>query len=127
MNELSANDILLFGALAGVLVLVLIGGLWALAHRGRKRWSTDRADRIVADGIHVVTAGPGDAVVVTYPGMLTKEQRGQIVEAIERRLPKGVNALLMDGGLRMSHVVSVKEEINPVAMPQSASNTNYKA
>jgi hypothetical protein len=109
MNDLSANDILLFGALTGVLLVVLIGGLWALTHRGRQRWSADRADRVVAEGIRIITASPGDAVVVTYPNMLTQEQRGQIIAAIERRLPQGVNALLLDGGLRMSHVVSVSE------------------
>lgn len=109
MNNLSATDILLYGALAGA-VLVAIGAvLWACAYRGRKRWSAERADRMVAEGIRSITASPGDAVVVTYPGMLTQEQRGQIVEAVERRLPKGVNALLMDGGLRMSHVVSLKD------------------
>lgn len=113
MNNVSAtNDILLLAALAGALVLVLVGGLWALTHRGRKRWSADRVDRVVAEGIQVITASPGDSVVVTYPGMLTKEQRGQIVEAIERRLPDGVNAMLMDGGLRVSHVI-----INPVPQP----------
>ncbi|MDQ2822051.1 MAG: hypothetical protein M3Y65_16925 [Pseudomonadota bacterium] len=41
MNDLSANDILLFGALIGVLAVILLGGLWALAHRGRTRWSAD--------------------------------------------------------------------------------------
>lgn len=109
---------MLLGALVGTLALVVLGGIWALAHRGRKRWSTERADRIVADGIQVVTAGPGDAIVVTYPGMLTKEQRGQIAEAIERRLPKGVNAMLLDGGLRMSHVVKVSDA------PESGASQN---
>jgi hypothetical protein len=109
MNDLSANDIMLFGALVGALALVLLGGLWALAHRGRKRWSAERADRVVADGIQIITAAPGDAVVVTYPGHMTAEQRSQIIEAMERRLPKGVNAVVLEGGLRMSHVVSVSD------------------
>lgn len=117
MNNLSAFDIMLFGALVGALVLILLGGLWALAHRGRKRWSSEHADRVVAEGIQVITASPGDAVVVTYPGHMTTEQRNQIIEDIERRLPKGVNAMVLEGGLRMSHVVSVKDEINPVGMP----------
>lgn len=117
MNDLSANDILLFGALAGALVLMLLGGLWALAHRGRNRWSAQRASCVVAEGIQVITASPGDAIVVTYPGHMTTEQRNQIIEDIERRLPKGVNAMVLEGGLRMSHVVSVKDEINPVGMP----------
>jgi len=107
--ELSALDILLYGALAGVIAVALGAALWALAWRGRKRWSTDRADRVVAEGIQRLTTSPGDAVVITYPGLMTKEQRGQIIEAIERRLPKGVNAMVLEGGLRMSHVVSVKD------------------
>jgi hypothetical protein len=115
MNDLSANDILLFGALAGALALVLCSGLWALAHRGRKRWSAARADRVAAEGIQIITAAPGDAVVVTYPGHMTAEQRNQIVEAMERRLPKGVSAMVLEGGLRMSHVVSVKDAPEPPA------------
>jgi hypothetical protein len=113
MNDLSANDILLFGALAGVLVVIVLGLCWAVAHRGRQRWRAERADRVVAEGIQYIAAGPGDTVVVTYAGALTQEQRGQIIEAIERRLPKGVNALLMDGGVRVSHVVSVKDAPAP--------------
>lgn len=109
MNDLSANDILLFGVLVGALVLIMLGGVWALAHRGRKRWSAQRADCVVAESIQVIIASPGDAVVVTYAGHMSTEQRNQIIEAIERRLPKGVNAMLLDGGLRMSHVVSVKD------------------
>jgi hypothetical protein len=107
--ELSANDILLFSALAGALVVVVLGLCWAVAHRGRQRWSAERADRIVADGIQIITVAPGDAVVVTYPGHMTAEQRSQIIEAMERRLPRGVNAMVLEGGLRMSHVVSVSD------------------
>jgi hypothetical protein len=114
--ELSATDIILFGVLAGALIVTLLGLLWAMAYQGRKRWSVEHADRVVADGIQIITASPGDAVVVTYPGMLTQEQRGQIIEAIERRLCKGVSAMVLDGGLGMSHVVSLREapvETNP--------------
>lgn len=46
MNDLSANDILLFGALTGALVVTLLGLLWAMAHQGRKRWSAERFERI---------------------------------------------------------------------------------
>ena len=42
MNDLSANDILLFGALAGVLVVIVLGLCWAVAHRGRQRFNTER-------------------------------------------------------------------------------------
>jgi hypothetical protein len=105
--DLSANDILLFGALAGVLAVIVMGLCWAVAHRGRQRWSAERADQVLADGIQILTAAPGDAVVVTYPGHMTAEQRNQIIEAMERRLPKGVNAMVLEGGLRVSHVVSV--------------------
>jgi hypothetical protein len=107
MNDLSANDILLFGALAGALVVVVLSLCWAVAHRGRQRWSAERVDRMVAERIQIITASPGDAVVVTYPGTLTPEQRTQIIAAIERRLSNGVSAMVLDGGLRMSHVVSV--------------------
>jgi hypothetical protein len=100
-------DLAMYAVLASALLLTIVAALWALAYRGRTRWNAERADRVVADGMHILTAGPGDAVVVTYPGMLTQEQRGQIIEAIERRLPKGVNAIVLEGGLRLSHVVSV--------------------
>jgi hypothetical protein len=46
MNDLSANDILLFGALAGVLVVIVLGLCWAVAHRGRQRWSAERRDNV---------------------------------------------------------------------------------
>lgn len=117
MNDLSAFDILLFVALIGAVMVSLLGLCWALAHRGRQRWSAEHVDRVVAERIQVITASPGDAVVVTYPGVLTPEQRTQIVAAIERRLSSGVNAMVLDGGLRMSHVVSVKDGFNPIKQP----------
>lgn len=109
MNDLSANDILLFGALTGALLVVLIGGLWALAHRGRKRWSAERTAEPAPERVQVIKASPGDAVVLTYPRVLTAEQRDHLITIIERRLPKGVMAIVLEGGLRMSHVVSVKD------------------
>jgi hypothetical protein len=109
MNDLSANDILLFGALVGALALVLIGGLWALAHRGRKRWRAAR--------VQIIVAQPGDAVVITYSGSLTAKQREQIIASAERRLPIGVSAMVMDGGLQVARVVSVKDGINPIPQP----------
>jgi hypothetical protein len=109
MNNLSATDIMLFGALFGALALIVLAGLWALAHRGRKRWTAERADRVVADGMRILKAGAGDIIVITYPGHLTREQGRQIMEAMERKLPKGVKAMLMDGGMRMSHVVTASE------------------
>jgi hypothetical protein len=123
MNDLSALDIPLYGALSGAAVVAVCAVLWALAYRGRKRWSADRADQVVADGIRILVAGPGDAVVVTYPGTMSQEQRAWIIEAIERRLPKGVNAMVMDGGLNLSHVVSSATSPGHVALrpiPQPA-------
>lgn len=117
---MSDIDIILVAALIGAFCLVLLGGLWALAYRGRTRWSADRTDQVVADGIQIVTAGPGDAVVVTYPGHMTEEQRDQIIEIMERRLPKGVSAMVLEGGLRMSHVVSVSgQSYGCVAQPET--------
>lgn len=101
MNDLSANDILLFGALTGALLLVLIGGLWSLAHRGRRRFNAER--------VQIITAQPGDAVVITYAGSLTVKQREQIVASAERRLPTGVSAMVMDGGLQVSCVVGLSD------------------
>jgi hypothetical protein len=109
MNNLSATDIMLFGALFGALALIVLAGLWALSHRGRKRWSPERTDRVVDEGIRILKTSAGDMVVVTYPGHLTREQGRQIMEAMERKLPKGVKAMLMDGGMRVSHVVSASE------------------
>jgi hypothetical protein len=109
MNDLSAIDIILFCALMGAVMVAVLGLCWALEYRGRKRWSAERADRVVADGIQVITAAPGDAVVVTYRGHMTAEQRTQIIETMERRLPKGVNAMVLEGGMRVSHVVSVSD------------------
>lgn len=109
MNELSASDIILCGAIAGALVVAVGAVLWALAYRGRMRWSADRADKIVAEGIRILRASAGDSVVVTYPGALTQDQRNQIIASVERRLPDGVVAMVLDGGLRMSHVVSVAD------------------
>ena len=109
MNNVSANDILLFGALVGALLVVLIGGLWALAHRGRKRWSAERTAEPVPERVQVIKASPGDAVVMTYPRVLTAEQRDHLIRIIECRLPKGVMAIVLEGGLRMSHVVSIKD------------------
>jgi hypothetical protein len=102
MNDLSANDILLFGALAGVLIVTIGAALWALTHRGRRRFNAER--------VQIITAQPGDAVVVTHPGTLTQDQRTQIIAAVERRLPDGVIAMVLDGGLRMSHVVSLHDD-----------------
>lgn len=107
MNDLSASDIMLYGAIAGVFVSAIGAVLWALSYRGRTRWSADRADEVVAEGIRVLRASAGDSVVVTYPGTLTQDQRTQIIASVERRLPDGVIAMVLDGGLRMSHVVSV--------------------
>lgn len=101
MNDLSANDILLFGALSGALLVVLIGSLWALAHRGRRRFNAER--------VQIITAQPGDAVVITYAGSLTAKQREQIAASAERRLPTGVSAVVMDGGLQVSRVVSLSD------------------
>jgi hypothetical protein len=42
MNNLSAFDILLYGALTGVVLVAIGAALWALAYRGRKRWSAER-------------------------------------------------------------------------------------
>jgi hypothetical protein len=42
MNDLFAIDILLFGALTGVLAVIVLGLFWAMAHRGRTRWSAER-------------------------------------------------------------------------------------
>lgn len=42
MNDLTAIDILLYGALAGVIAVAIGAVLWALAYRGRKRWSAER-------------------------------------------------------------------------------------
>lgn len=72
MNDLSASDILLYGSLSGVVVVTVGALLWALAYRGRTRWSADRAGQVVAESVQVITANPGDAVMVTYPGTLTK-------------------------------------------------------
>jgi hypothetical protein len=112
MNDLSATDIMLFGALAGALALIVLAGLWALAHRGRRRFNAER--------VEIITASAGDAVVVTYPGQLTQDQRTQIIKSIERRLPDGVIAMVLDGGLRMSHVVSVSDA--PIEQPNEARN-----
>lgn len=101
MNNLSATDILLYGALAGAVVVAIGAVLWACAYRGRTRFKAER--------IEVITARPGDAVVVTYPNHLTQDQRTQIIKSVERRLPEGVIAMVLDGGLRMSHVVSLKD------------------
>jgi hypothetical protein len=109
MNDLSAFDILMYGALAGAVLVAVGAALWAMAYRGRQRWSTDRADQLVADGMHILTARPGDAVVITYPGLMTQEQQMQIIAAVERKLPKGVMAIVLENGLRMSHVVSVSD------------------
>lgn len=117
MNDFSANDIMLFGVLTGALVLVLIGGLWALARRGRKRWSAERADHVTPERVQVIKASPGDSVVLTYPRVLTAEQRDHLIGVVERRLPKGVNAMVLEGGVCMSHVVSLKDGFNPVPMP----------
>lgn len=42
MNNLSAFDIMLFGALVGALVAIVLGLCWAVAHRGRQRWSAGK-------------------------------------------------------------------------------------
>lgn len=60
MNDLYANDILLFGALTDAVLIMLIGELWALAHRGRRRFNAER--------VQIITAQPGDTVVITYAG-----------------------------------------------------------
>ncbi len=42
MNDLSAFDILLYGALSGVVLVAVCAGLWALAWRGRCRFNAER-------------------------------------------------------------------------------------
>jgi hypothetical protein len=42
MNDFSAFDILLYRALAGVVLEAVGAALWALAYQGRKRWSAWR-------------------------------------------------------------------------------------
>jgi gas vesicle protein len=42
MNNLSATDILLYGALVGAVVVAFGAVLWACAYRGRQRWSAER-------------------------------------------------------------------------------------
>lgn len=106
---------ILLAALVGVFCLILLGGLWALAYRGRKRWSAERGGRTVSDGIQIIRASAGDVAVVTHPSALTQEMREWVIKAVERQLPQGVSVVLLDSGLRMSHVVSGAD--NTTRMP----------
>ena len=42
MNDLSAFDILLYGALSGAVLVAVGAALWALAWRGRRRFNAER-------------------------------------------------------------------------------------
>lgn len=92
-------EVVLYLIVAAVCAAGLLFSAWTMARCGRNRSSAER--------IQILTAQPGDAVVITYPGTLTQDQRMQIIKSAERRLPDGVIALVLDGGLCMSHVVSV--------------------
>ncbi|MDQ2822747.1 MAG: hypothetical protein M3Y65_20610 [Pseudomonadota bacterium] len=117
MNNVTTFDCFLYGALMGAGILAVGGLCWALAHRGRKRWSAKRTDRVVSEGIQIIRASAGDVAVVTHPSMLTQEMRDWIIKAVERQLPQGVSVVVLDGGMCMSHVVRADGGFNPVGVP----------
>ncbi len=49
---------------------------------------------------------PGDIVVVEYDRMLTVERARALRTALLDRLPKGVDVLVFDGGLRLKAVLA---------------------
>lgn len=100
MNNVTV-EVVLYMVVAVVCAAGLLFSAWTVSRARRTRFSAER--------VQVITAQPGDAVVVTYDRVLTQDQRKHIIAALERRLPAGVMAMVLDGGLRMSHVVKVSD------------------
>ena len=62
MNNVTALDCFLYGALIGAGILATGGLCWALAYRGRKRWSAERR----GDPVHLVMSN-GEINPVAMP------------------------------------------------------------
>lgn len=56
----------------------------------------------IAPTIAKLAPAPGDLVVLTYPDVLSSEQRLGVITGISSYLPPGVRALILDGGLTIT-------------------------
>jgi hypothetical protein len=56
--------------------------------------------------IEVLRPKPGDTIVLTIDGRLTKQQHDRVVELLASKIPAGVPVLVLDSSTSMAHIVS---------------------